>query len=212
MAAGGNERVPRRVAVPTAIGGMLVLAMIAAMVVLLVLVLGSLRTTTHELARANGHIAQTEQRLARLRRELEPTAERAPDFFRTGRRDLRVLRAEAEQVTEQQIPPIRDAATALASGILPVLPEARDALAAARSLLGDVRAADLIDVAVGALRTVPDLRALLRQLQDRFADSLRVQCILLAHIVSLDRKTGGPVPPATQTDEPPPECREPPAP
>ena len=232
--------VPARIRALAGAGGLLALGMAGAIVVLLVLVLGTMNHLSDQIEQTNSGLSGTSRQIASLHRELNPLAERGPSFFRTGRTDLRAVRDQVATVTLRQMPAVRDAAQALASALLPVLPELDAAARSAGALLRGHPVGDAIDradallrshpvggtidradavlkrmQAIGlmgdastALRAVPDLQHSLRILRSRFNDSLTVQCILLDHIVSLDRKTGGPVPPATHTQTPPAECRD----
>jgi hypothetical protein len=118
----------------------------------------------------------------------------------------------------RQLPALTRTAQALAAVALPVLSDVRradlaHAIASTEALLAQVRDEDLVGVAARAGRDTPrllrrllriqlvTLRAQRQSLRTQLA-SLDVQRQSLAHIESIDRKTGGTVPPPVPASAP----------
>jgi hypothetical protein len=130
-----------------------------------------------------------------------------PDLATAAEDVPRLMRADETLVTVA-IPVLRDLQAAALPRVLSALPPV---LSDAASALAQVRATDLIDVAAHSARLAPVLiylqRRLLRvqkttlhvQRDSRAiqARTLRIQRKALRHIESIDRKTGGQVPPVT---------------
>jgi hypothetical protein len=136
---------------------------------------------------------------------LAETTQRLPTLVRT----VQVLAGTAlpvlADVARANVSRALSAGTSVAKGVL-YRDRLTRALDATNDLLAEVRAADLVDVTAEAGRDTPRLmRRLLRiqlvtlEVQKRSLETqlatLDIQRQALVHIESIDRKTGGPVPP-----------------
>jgi hypothetical protein len=160
------------------------------------------------------------QNAAPAAREAVPLIRDARPLVRRLRRAIAGLSRSGTSITDatSRLPSIARAVQALAEFALPTLSAAstvadqvlqRDRLAraldATNALLAEIRDTNLIEVSARAGRAAPrQMRRLLRiqivtlRTQKRSLDTqlatLRIQRRALAHIESIDRKTGGPAP------------------
>jgi hypothetical protein len=162
-------------------------------------------------------------------------ARTVPTELRRIRPAVSALRRDVDAVATDSLPAVETNTRNLAGAVIPL---AEDINAAEfptltstverlshplTELLGLIQRLELIQTAARGLDVLPrvdqtlvDVNGTVHALHDllvavngQLSTSRQVQCETLKHIVSIDRKTGGPLPPDAQTSDPPPAgCRD----
>jgi hypothetical protein len=195
----------------------------AVLVTLLALLLAVLTDSRNHIRSQDAKITQLYEAARPAAEEAEPLIGQAGAFLQSLRIGLRSLRGAAPELAAavDAVPPLRDATVAIADETLPLVRGLGDAgvahvighahvtLDAAESTLAQVRAENLIADAARSARLTPEIVRLQHRLlrvqrstlstQRRSLEvqsrTLEVQLQALAAIESIDRKTGGRVPP-----------------
>jgi uncharacterized protein YoxC len=171
-------------------------------------------------------LRRIEPRVGAIRRDVDAVATESLPAVQTNTRDIAAAVVPlAEDVRAADLPELSATVDRLARPVIDLLSTQPigETVTATRELLTLIKRLDLIQALARGVQVLPQLnqtlidvdatvhstRDLTANVQGLLDTSRQVQCLTLRHIQSLDRKTGGELPPRPQPDDQPPVgCRD----
>jgi hypothetical protein len=213
-----------RVPAYVALAAVLAVGAVIGLLVFLLLGVGRLNTTLEE---TNDRLAATTERVDRIGDDVDPLRTTVRAELQRIRPRVSRIGGDVDAVATESLPNVETNTRAIAGAVVALAEDVDEAFAAqpvgdtvrqAHELFALIERLELVEKAARGTERLPELATTVTDIHttlQRVADLLvatrgelgasrQVQCLTLRHIESIDRKTGGPLPPDGQLADPPP--------